>query len=51
MNGPPAVRQFLEAGLLDELHLAYSPVLLGKGESLLGGLSELDLPGLRYAVE
>jgi dihydrofolate reductase len=45
-GGASTVRQYLEAGLVDEMHLAVSPVLLGGGESLLHGL---DLPALGYA--
>jgi dihydrofolate reductase len=45
-GGVATVRQYLAAGLIDELHLAVGPVLLGSGEHLLGGL---DLPGLGYA--
>jgi dihydrofolate reductase len=37
----------LGAGLIDEMHLAVSPVLLGSGEHLLAGL---DLPRLGYEV-
>lgn len=44
-GGAAAIRQYLTAGLVDELHLAISPVLLGRGEHLLAGL---DLPGLGY---
>ena len=44
-GGAQAVRQYLEAGLVDEMHLAVSPVLLGAGEHLLGGL---DLPALGF---
>jgi dihydrofolate reductase len=39
------IRQYLLAGLVDELHLAVSPVLLGSGEHLLRGI---DLPALGY---
>jgi len=46
-GGVSTMRQYLEAGLIDEIHLAYSPVFLGKGESLLAGL---DLPALGFAV-
>jgi dihydrofolate reductase len=45
-GGVAVVRQYLQAGLLDELHLAVSPVLLGKGENLFAGL---DLPALGFA--
>lgn len=45
LGGAASIRQFLEAGLVDEMHLAVSPLLLGAGESLLAGL---DLPRLGY---
>ena len=44
-GGIATIRQFLEAGLIDELHLAISPVLLGAGEHLFG---DLDLVRLGY---
>ena len=44
-GGASTVRQFLRARLLDELHLAIRPVLLGEGESLFAGL---DLRALGY---
>lgn len=37
-GGVTTIRQYLAARLLDEIHLAYSPVLLGAGESLLAGM-------------
>jgi dihydrofolate reductase len=46
-GGVSTIRQYLQARLIDEMHLAISPVLLGAGESLLGGL---DLPQLGYGV-
>jgi dihydrofolate reductase len=46
-GGVATIRQYLQARLIDDMHLAISPVLLGAGESLLGGL---DLPRLGYAV-
>jgi len=46
-GGVAAIRQYLSAGLIDEMHLAVSPVLLGSGEHLLAGL---DLPKLGYEV-
>jgi dihydrofolate reductase len=42
-GGSAAIRQYLQAGLIDELHLAISPVILGSGESLLGGIDLLNL--------
>lgn len=47
-GGVATVRQYLQAGLIDELHLAMSPVLLGAGENLFGGL---DLRALGYRCE
>jgi dihydrofolate reductase len=44
-GGVATVRQYLQAGLIDEMHLAFSPVLLGQGENLFVGL---DLPKLGY---
>jgi len=44
-GGVATVRAFLQARLLDELHLAQSPVLLGSGESLF---TRLNLPSLGY---
>jgi dihydrofolate reductase len=44
-GGPATIRQYLEAGLVDTMHLAISPVLLGSGESLL---TDLDLVRLGY---
>jgi dihydrofolate reductase len=44
-GGVATIRQFLARGLVDELHLAIAPVVLGAGESLLGGL---DLAALGY---
>ena len=37
-GGPATIRQFLAAGLVDELHLVIAPVLLGEGERLFGDL-------------
>lgn len=45
-GGTATVRQYLEARLVDEMHLAISPVILGSGEHLMGGL---DLKRLGYA--
>ena len=39
------MRQYLQAGLIDELPLAISPMLLGQGENLFAGL---NLPKLGY---
>mgnify|MGYP000917977105 CR=1 FL=1 len=37
-GGACTIRQYLQAGLVDELHLAIAPVLLGRGEVLFAGL-------------
>lgn len=44
-GGVSTVRQYLQAGLIDELHLAVGPALLGRGEKLWEGL---DLDALGY---
>jgi dihydrofolate reductase len=44
-GGVATIRQYLNAGLVDEMHLAIAPVLLGRGEALLTGI---DLPALGY---
>jgi dihydrofolate reductase len=45
-GGVATIRQYLGAGLIDEMHLAVAPVLLGSGEHLLAGL-DLPKPGYR----
>ena len=45
-GGVATIRQYLTERLIDEMHLAISPVLLGRGEALFAGL---DLPKLGYA--
>jgi dihydrofolate reductase len=44
-GGVATVRAYLQAGLVDEVHLALSPVLLGQGEALLTGI---DLAALGF---
>jgi dihydrofolate reductase len=44
-GGVATIRQYLKEGLIDEMHLAISPVLLGSGEHLLAGI---DTPKLGY---
>ena len=44
-GGVATVRQYLQAGLVDEMHLAMSPALLGQGEALLAGI---DLTALGF---
>lgn len=38
-GGVATIQQYLRAGLIDELHLAVAPVLLGSGESLFSGIN------------
>lgn len=42
-GGVNTIRQYLSAGLIDELHIALSPTLLGKGENLFAGLNLNEL--------
>ena len=44
-GGASTIRQYLAARLIDEMHLAIAPILLGSGENLFAGL---DLPALGY---
>lgn len=47
LGGADTIPQYLEACLVDEMHIAVSPRLLGAGESLFAGL---DLPRLGYRI-
>ena len=44
-GGVATVREYLRAGLVDEINFAISPVMLGSGEALLAGI---DLPALGF---
>ena len=46
-GGVQTVRQYLRAGLIDELHFALSPMALGRGEAMFAGI---DLPALGFRV-
>jgi dihydrofolate reductase len=46
-GGASTIRQYLSAGLVDQMYFVIAPILLGSGESLLAGL---DLPRLGYDV-
>ena len=46
-GGAETIRQYLQAGLIDDMHIAVSPILLGRGEPFWAGL---DLPALGYEV-
>ncbi len=42
-GGVATIRQYLRAGLIDEMHLAIAPTLLGSGEHLFAGLDTVAL--------
>jgi dihydrofolate reductase len=46
-GGVSTIRQYLEARLIDEMHIAIAPVVLGTGEHLFAGI---DLPKLGYEL-
>jgi dihydrofolate reductase len=46
-GGVSTIRQYLQAQLIDELHIALAPTLLGAGENLFQGV---NLPALGYEV-
>jgi len=46
-GGVSTVRQYLQAGLIDEMHFAFLPVMLGRGEVMFAGM---DLPALGFQV-
>ncbi len=46
-GGVSTVRQYLQARLVDEMHLVISPVVLGRGEAMF---PDLDLPSLGFSV-
>lgn len=46
-GGVATIRQYLAAGLVDDMHIVISPVLLGAGENLFAGI---DLPKLGFRV-
>jgi dihydrofolate reductase len=47
-GGVSVVRQYLTAGLIDEMHLVYSPCFLGTGENLLSGI---DISKLGFQIK
>jgi dihydrofolate reductase len=46
-GGVSAIQQYLRAGLVDEMHLAYGPMLLGSGERLYDNLVDAEQVRLR----
>jgi dihydrofolate reductase len=47
-GGPSTIRQFLASDLIDHMHVAIVPIVLGRGERLWEGLEELER---RFDVE
>jgi dihydrofolate reductase len=47
-GGPSSLRQFLAADLIDQMHIAVVPIVLGRGEPLWYGLEELET---RFDIE
>ena len=49
-GGTSTIRQFLQAGYIDEMHLAFAPVFFGSGEHLFAGPDSyrVDLPKLGF---
>ena len=47
-GGVATMKQYLRAGLVDDMHFVISPALIGSGERLFG---DLDLPGLGYELK
>lgn len=54
-GGGETIRQYLDAGLVDEFHVALSPVLLGQGVSLFGGVDAgriaLEVTGAEHSPD
>lgn len=46
-GGVSTIRQYLQAGLVDDIHFALTPVVLGQGEAVFAGI---DLPALGFRV-
>ena len=44
-GGVATIKQYLRAGLIDEMHIAIAPILLGSGENLF---SDIDVRSLGY---
>ena len=42
-GGVATIRQYLRAGLVDRLHIAITPLLLGSGEALFEGIDFVAL--------
>jgi dihydrofolate reductase len=49
-GGAATIRQYLQAGLVDEMHISLAPVLLGRGEPLFSGI-DLTAAGLKQVQQ
>lgn len=49
-GGAATIREYLKAGLVDEMHISLAPVLLGKGEPLFHGI-DLTQAGLKQVQQ
>lgn len=49
-GGAATIREYLKAGLVDEMHISLAPVLLGKGEPLFHGI-DLTQAGLKQVSQ
>ena len=49
-GGAATIRQYLQAGLVDEMHISIAPVLLGRGEPLFTGI-DLKAAGLKQVEQ
>ncbi|MCM2390670.1 dihydrofolate reductase family protein [Streptomyces albipurpureus] len=49
-GGPATIRQYLRAGLVDQLHLVIAPILVGRGERLFDGMGDA-LDGYRVVEQ
>ena len=47
-GGPATIRQFLDADLIDHMHIVLVPIVLGRGEPVWDGLEGLEQ---RFAIE
>ena len=49
-GGAATIRQYLQAGLIDEMHISIAPVVLGRGEPLFSGI-DLAAAGLKQVQQ
>src|SRR5579872_918937 len=46
-GGVATIRQYLKANLIDEIHFAFSPIILGEGEAMF---EDINLPALGFTI-